>query len=158
MRFDAGAIAENRAGHLTPAQADAVRTYYRGAAARNVPVAMMMMLIVIIANALPNRTPQTPAHEWAIIAASIGVGAIALLSIWNVIAFGRDIAERKILAIDGPARRERQSARTFATYFLVIGGKRLKVDRTTYEMISPLQTYRAYYLPRSGFVVNLETL
>lgn len=158
MRVDATAVDENRAGRLTPSQAADVRAYYRGKTSREVPVASLMVLIVIIGGSRAIATTQSALQNAATIAAVVAIIAIALRSMWKVAALGRDVAERKVLSIEGSARAERRSNRTSPMHFININGLRLTSTRAMNDMIQPMSTYRAYYLPRSKVVVNLEVL
>lgn len=158
MRVDATALAENRAGRLTASQAADIRAYYRGKTSREVPVASLMVLIVILGGSHAIGTTRSVLQEVATIAAVVAIIAIALLSIWKVVALGRDVAEQKVLSIDGTARPERRTTKTSAMYFININSMRLTSTRAMYDMIQPIYTYRAYYLPRSKVLVNLEVL
>jgi hypothetical protein len=157
--LDPNAIDENRAGHLMPIQAEAAREHDRRLTSPRIGVAMMMFLIAILAASQVTRLAQTGFPRYTSELAIAAIVAIVLYTIWKYTigsGVGRDIADGKVVSMEGIGRKQRVRGTTFTMHFLKVNGTPFRLSRTAYEMLDPLRTYRVYYLPRSKVLVNLE--
>jgi hypothetical protein len=158
VHVNAAAFAENRAGRLTTAQVDEIRAYHRGKRSRDLPVAALMVLIVVLGGSRAFGASTSHVQDLGIAAAVIGVLAVVIVAIWNMFALATDVAQRQVRSVEGTVRPERRTTRGSSMYFINVNGKRLTSTRPIFDTVVPMQMYRVYFLPRSNLVVNLEVL
>lgn len=157
--LDASAIDENRAGRLTPSQAQTVLGEQRGVETRYLAMAVMMVVVVAI-GAIRGMRDLPPSARLLGIAGLLGGPILVVLLTKSMSStVKRDVSEGRVLSIDGPAARSMYQSRRSATYYLEVGGQSLKINRAAYHAFDPsARTYRGYYLPRTSKLVNLEIL
>jgi len=157
--FPPEALAENRNGHLTSNQADRLqrlvsgrRKSTRGVA---VPFAAIGVLLLVLSG------PAATANKrhlggWAFLAvAAVVFGAPAFDPLAS------DAREGRVETVQGAIGKRRvQSTRSSqpARYYLTIGGRQLRTFRSAYDQAPDAGYVRAFYLPRTRRLVNLERL
>lgn len=157
--FPAGALAENRSGRLTDDQA---RTFQRMVSGRRkstrglaVPVGAIGVLLLILSG--PEATTlKRHLAGWGFLAA---VAAILAAPAFDPLA--ADVRDGRVATVQGAiGKRRRQSTAPtrLARYYLVVAECQLKTFRSAYEAAPDAGYVRAYYLPRTRRLVNLDRL
>ncbi|HTK30045.1 MAG TPA: hypothetical protein VL309_10855 [Vicinamibacterales bacterium] len=157
--FPEAALPENRSGRLTSEQA---ALWQRIAAERRkgvrrmaVPIAAIGALLLFVSG------PASKAAERQ----ATGAGALALAAV-ILVASGRDrltadVREGRVEAVEGAigkSRTQSTGSGANARHYLDIAGRRLLALPLAYQAAPDGGIVRAYFLPRSGRVVNLERL
>lgn len=92
----------------------------------------------------------------------VGLAIAAFLIVRAIVgsdALTRDLRAGEVRSVEGAiAKSYLSGGRTRSTYFLDVGNRRFVVASGTYEAAPDAGHVRAYYLPRSGKLVNLERL
>src|SRR4249919_1488254 len=157
--FPAAAFPENRSGHLTSEQA---RRFERMVSGRRqstrglaVPVGAIGALLLIMSG--PAAT-EVKRHltGWGFVAA-----AAVILAAPAFDPLAADVREGRVEAIEGAVgkRRVQSTAHSgFTRYYLNIGGRQLRTYLSDYDAAPDAGYVRAYYLPRTRRLVNLERL
>ena len=157
--FPVEALAENRSGHLTSAQAGRFHRMVSGRRKSTwglaVPVGAIGALLLLLSG--PAATAVTRhLTGWGFVAA---VGVILVAPAFDPLA--ADVREGRVETIQGAVgkRRRQSSSRTgFTRYYLVVAGRRLRTYLSAYDAAPDAGYVRAYYLPRTRRLVNLERL
>lgn len=167
--FLLGALEANRAGWLTPEQTEAL-----GKAAQRIRIiAILVGLAFLAAGVLAWVLPllgmglfsdQTTRLIWSL--AAIGVGLYLLVRAFRPVPLQRDIQAGRVMAITGSGIRYRRvvtrsgesGQSTSITYYYIVAGEQFQVSERAYAALVEGLTYRAYYLPSSKRLVNIEPL
>src|SRR5580765_726585 len=158
--FHAEALAENRSGHLTGDQA--IRFQRMASGRRNstrglaVPVGAIGALLLILSG--PAATAATRhLAGWGFVAA-----AAVILAAPAFDPLAADVREGRVETVQGAVgKRLTQSkgpAGGTTRYYLNIAGRQLQTYLSAYEAAPDAGYVRAYYLPRTRRLVNLERL
>src|SRR5437588_164071 len=73
-------------------------------------------------------------------------------------ALSADVREGRVESVEGAIRKRVVRGRASNSFYLEIDRRRLQVSRSSYAAAPDAGIVRAYYLPRSRRVVNLERL
>jgi len=155
----AEALADNRSGKLTDEQ---VRTYQRIVSGRRrstwglaLPVGAIGMLLLVLSG--PEATTvKRHLAGWGFIAM---VAVILVAPAFDPMA--ADVRTRRVATVEGALgkRRRQLNAPAGSTrYYLVVANHWLRTFRPAYEAAPDAGYVRAYYLPRTRRLVNLERL
>jgi hypothetical protein len=157
--FSPEALAENRNGHLTGDQTrrfelmvSGRRKSTRGLA---LPVGAIGALLLVLSGPAATAVQRRLAG-WGFVAA-----AALLLAAPAFDPLAADVRDGRIEAVEGAIgkRRVQSAARTAsASYYLIIGGRQLRTYLPAYDAAPDAGYVRAYYLPRTRRLVNLERL
>ncbi len=157
--FPAAAFPENRSGRLTSEQA---RRFERMVSGRRqstrgvaVPVGAIGALLLIMSGPAATAVKRHLAG-WGFVAA-----AAAFLAAPAFDPLAADVREGRVESVEGAVgkRRRQSNRRTHGTrYYLNIGGRQLRTYLSAYEAAPDAGYARAYYLPRTRKLVNLERL
>ena len=157
--FPAEALPENRSGHLTSDQA---RRFERMVIGRRqstrglaVPFGAIGALLLIMSGPAATVVKRHLAG-WGFVAA-----AAVILAAPAFDPLAADVRERRVETVQGAVgkRRVQSGVRTGRTrYYLNIEGRRLLTYLSAYEAAPDAGYVRAYYLPRTRRLVNLERL
>jgi hypothetical protein len=158
--FPAAAFPENRSGRLTSEQA---RRFERMVSGRRqstrgvaVPVGAIGALLLIMSGPAATAVKRHLAG-WGFVAA-----AAVILAAPAFDPLAADVREGRVDAVEGAVgkRRRQSNSRRSATtrYYLTIGGRQLRTYLSAYEAAPDAGYVRAYYLPRTRKLVNLERL
>jgi len=157
--FPADALAENRSGRLTDDQA---RRFQRMVSGRRtstrslaVPVGAIGALLLVLSGPAATAGKRHLAG-WGFVAA-----AAVILAAPAFDPLAADAREGRVETVQGAVgkRRVQSIARTGSTrYYLKIGGRQLQTYLSAYDAAPDAGYVRAYYLPRTQRLVNLERL
>ncbi len=161
--FHADALQANREGRLTDAQretwAGADRTW-RG------NVRLMALVLGLAGVLLVAGIGQAPFPAFARLPIGalclIIAGALVYVSTLGGGALTRDLRDGRVEMVEGAISRERglpvYTGPNPERCYLNVGDRRLACSRTAYDAAPLAGSVRAYYLPRSRRLVNLEGL
>jgi hypothetical protein len=158
--FPATALAENRTGHLTSEQSG---RYQRMVAGRRqgmrslaLPIGAIGALLLLLNG--PGADPATRhLTGWGFLAAAATLFLIG--PAFDPLA--ADVRGNRVESVEGAIgkRRVTTMAHTRSVlYYLIVGGRRLRTYRSAYDAAPDAGYVRAYYLPRTKKLVNLERL
>jgi len=157
--FPAAAFPENRSGRLTSEQAlrfermvSGRRQSTRGLA---MPVGAIGALLLIMSGPADTAVKRHLAG-WGFVAA-----AAVILAAPAFDPLAADVRDGRVEAVEGAVakRRLQSTSRTAgARYYLNIGGRQLRTYLSAYDAAPDSGYVRAYYLPRTRKLVNLERL
>jgi hypothetical protein len=157
--FPAAAFPENRSGRLTSDQA---RRFERMVSGRRqgtrslaVPVGAIGALMLLLSGPAATAVNRHLAG-WGFVAA-----AAVILAAPAFDPLAADLREGRVDAVEGAIARRRTQpmSRTGGSrYYLTIGGRQLQTYRSEYDAAPSAGHVRAYYLPRTRKLVNLERL
>jgi hypothetical protein len=156
--LDPTAIPENRSGRITHAQGQEFldrqrrqdRSYYAMAA-------MMLVVVAIIGQDLIRKNPPS---NWIVPIAILLLPIVLVVFLIRSLSseVKQDVADGRVLSLEGAGETSMVRGRRNVSYILTINGERLRVTGKVYTLLESSRTYRAYYLPRTQQVVNLEVL
>jgi hypothetical protein len=157
--FPAAAFPENRSGRLNSEQA---RRFERMVSGRRqstrglaVPVGAIGALLLIMSGPAATAVKRHLAG-WGFVAA-----AAVILAAPAFDPLAADVREGRVETVEGAVgkRRRQSNSRTRgARYYLTIGGRQLRTYLSAYDAAPDAGYVRAYYLPRTRKLVNLERL
>ena len=157
--FPAEALAENRGGRLTDDQA---RRFQRMVSGRRkstrglaMPVGAIGALLLVVSGPAATAGKRHLAG-WGFVAATAVILAAPAFD-----PLAADAREGRVETVQGAVgkRRVQSLARTGSTrYYLKIGGRQLQTHLSAYDAAPDAGYVRAYYLPRTRRLVNLERL
>jgi hypothetical protein len=157
--FPAAAFPENRSGRLASEQAGRFermvsgrRQSTRGLA---VPFGAIGALLLILSGPAATAVKRHLTGWGFVAAAAVFLAAPAFDPL------AADVRDGRVDAVEGAVgKRQRQSASptSFTRYYLTIGGRELRTYRSAYDAAPDAGNVRAYYLPRTRKLVNLERL
>jgi hypothetical protein len=157
--FPAAAFPENRSGRLTSEQAGRFermvsgrRLSTRGIA---VPVGAIGALLLIMSGPAATAVKRH-LFGWGFVAA-----AAVILAAPAFDPLAADVREGRVESVEGAVgkrRRQSTSRRGRTRYYLTIGGRQLRTYLSAYDAAPDAGYVRAYYLPRTRKLVNLERL
>ena len=157
--FSSEALAENRSGHLTGDQArrfelmvSGRRKSTRGVA---VPVGAIGALLLVLSGP-PATAVKRHLAGWGFVAA-----AVMLLVAPTFDPLAADVRDGRVEAVEGAIGKRRVQSptkRAITRYYLNIGGRQLQTYLSAYDAAPDAGYVRAYYLPRTRKLVNLERL
>ena len=157
--FPAAAFPENRSGRLTSEQAGRFERMVSGRRQRTrgvaVPFGAIGALLLLISGPAATAVKRQ-LTGWGFVAA-----AAAFLAAPAFDPLGADLREGRVDAVEGAVGKRRRSslARTGgARYYLIIGSRQLRTYHSAYDAAPDAGYVRAYYLPRTRKLVNLERL
>jgi hypothetical protein len=157
--FPAEAPAQNRSGHLTGDQADRFQRMVSGRRKRTrslaVPVGAIGALLLVLSG--PEATAvKRHLAGWGFVAAAAMILAAPAFD-----PLAADVRDGRVETVQGAVgkRRVQSTGRTgFTRYYLNIGGCQLQTYLSAYDAAPDAGYVRAYYLPRTRRLVNLERL
>jgi hypothetical protein len=157
--FPAAAFPENRSGHLTSEQA---RRFERMVSGRRqstrgvaVPVGAIGALLLIMSGPAATALERNLAG-WGFMAA-----AALILAAPAFDPLAADVGEGRVEAVEGAVAKRRMQSMSpagSARYYLNVGGRQLRTYLSAYDAAPDVGYVRAYYLPRTRKLVNLERL
>jgi hypothetical protein len=157
--FPAEAFPENRSGRLTSEQA---RRFERMVSRRRqstrglaVPVGAIGALLLVMSGPTATEVTRHLAGWGFLVAAAVILAAPAFDPL------AADVRERRVETVQGAVakRRVQSMARTGGTrYYLNIGSCQLQTYLSAYDAAPDAGYVRAYFLPRTRRLVNLERL
>ena len=157
--FPAEALPENTGGHLTIEQKARLqrmvsgrRTSTRGVA---VPFAAIGVLLLVLSGPAATAS-RRHLGGWAFLAVAAMIVAAPAFD-----PLAADVREGRVEAVEGAVAKRRvqsMSRRAGARYYLNIGGRQLRTYLSAYDAAPDSGYVRAYYLPRTRKLVNLERL
>jgi hypothetical protein len=157
--FPAEALAENRSGHLTGDQTRRFQSLVSGRRKSTrglaVPVGAIGALLLILSGPAATALKRQLAG-WGFVAAAAMVLAAPAFD-----PLAADVREGRVETVQGAVgkRRAQSVSRTALTrYYLNIAGCQLQTHRSAYDAAPDAGYVRAYYLPRTRRLVNLERL
>jgi len=158
--FPSEALAENRSGHLTDDQARRFQLMVigrrKGVRGLALPVGAIAALLLGLSG--PAATAATrQLAGWGFAAA-----AALLLVAPTFDPLAADVRERRVDTVEGAIGKRRvqsSPARMAGTrYYLTVAGRQLRTYLSAYDAAPDAGYVRAYYLPRTRKLVNLERL
>src|SRR5262245_35153397 len=158
--FPVEALAENRSGRLTGDQAirfqRMVRGRRQGTRGLAVPVGAIGALLLILSGPAANAVTRHLAGWGFLTAAAVILAAPAFDPL------AADVREGRVETVQGAVgKRQTQGkgpAGGYTRYYLNIAGRQLQTYLSAYEAAPDAGYVRAYYLPRTRKLVNLERL
>ncbi len=153
------AVEANRRGLLGDAQRQAFRRMSWDRRKNELTVAGFLTAgaVVVALYAAPSAF-----HGQRVLVSVIGLAIAAFLVVRAIVgsdALTRDLRSGEVRSVDGAIGKSHLSGgRARGAYFLDVGGRRFGVATSTYEAAPDAGYVRAYYLPRSRKIVNLERL
>lgn len=152
------ALPDNRAGRLSPQQADAVAAQFRGKTRWTVWLGVAAIVIGGLLW-LPLTTPE-PDQEWV----GLGLAVVGLLVVAYSLGPGRarqtaDIASGSVSVYEGAVRPTRTLSQDDAQpFFYQACTERFSVSQSAFEALDGRYRYRLYYLPWTRQMVNIEPI
>jgi hypothetical protein len=157
--FPAAAFPENRSGHLTSEQAAKFQRMVSGRRQRTrslaVPVGAIGALLLIMSGPAANAVTRHLAG-WGFVAA-----AAVILAAPAFDPLAADVSDRRVETVEGAVRKRRLQSLAptpGGRYYLKVGSCQLQTYRSAYDAAPDAGYVRAYYLPRTRRLVNLERL
>jgi hypothetical protein len=158
--FPAEALAENRGGHLTGDQAIRFQRMVSGRRQRTrglaVPVGAMGALLLLLSGPAATAAKRQLAG-WGFVAAAV---VILIAPAFDPLA--ADVRDNRVEMVQGAVGKRRTYTKgppgSTSRYYLTIGGRQLLTYLSAYEAAPDAGYVRAYYLPRTRRLVNLERL
>jgi hypothetical protein len=158
--FPADALAENRSGHLTDDQAIRFQRMVRGRRKSTrglaVPVGAIGALLLILSGPAGTAAKRHLAGLGFVAAAAVILAAPAFDPL------AADVREGRVETIEGAVGKRRTQTKGPAGgtthYYLNIAGRQLLTYLSAYDAAPDAGYVRAYYLPRTRRLVNLERL
>jgi hypothetical protein len=157
--FSADALDDNRGGHLT---GDQVRRFEGMVAGRRkgtrglaLPVGAIGALLLVL-NGPAATAAKRQFAGWGFIGA-----AVLFLAAPAFDPLAADVREGRVKEVQGAVgkRRVQSGSRAgFTRYYLNVGGRQLQTYLSAYDAAPDAGYVRAYYLPRTLRLVNLERL
>jgi hypothetical protein len=157
--FPADAIDMNRVGDLTEGQRRNLGALSRYRRRNELSIAAFLSAGAAIVWFL--ASPSAPVVKRELIAG--GAAVLAAFFVVRSITGGdrltRDLHESRVESVEGAIGKRRVgNGRARASYFLEVGDRRFTIGSLTYRALPDAGWVRAYYLPLSRTVVNLEQL
>jgi hypothetical protein len=157
--FPAAALPENRTGHLT---GDQSRRFQRIVSGRRkstrglaLPVGAIGALLLVLSGPAATAVKRHLAG-WGFVAAAAMILAAPAFD-----PLAADVRGGRVETIEGAVGKRRVQStggRGFTRYYLNIAGYQLRTYRSDYDAAPDAGYVRAYYLPRTRRLVNLERL
>lgn len=158
--FSAAALEANRDRRLTPAQTERLQKLAKSDRFTNVLVGAALIGVAIFFSLIFDLPTWA---AWLIPLVCIPFGVVTLIKgthLGNPLE--RDLRHPVLGLLEGDVRRtvDRSdgSSNTAPSYYLHISGQRISIEQDEYEAAPSGGRFRAYVLPRSGHLVNLEYL
>jgi hypothetical protein len=152
-------MVENRSGHLTADQARRfqfmVSGRRKGARSLAMPVGAIGALLLSLSGPAATEVKRHFAG-WGFVAA-----AAALLAAPMFDPLAADVRDERVETVEGAIGKRRVSSNARArlsSYYLTIGGRQVRTSLAAYDAAPDAGYVRAYYLPRTRRLVNLERL
>ena len=153
------ALAENRRGHLTGDQARRFQLMVKGR--RNSVRGVALPFGAIAALLLLWTGPAATAAKRHLAGLGFLAAAVVLLIAPAFDPLAADVRDARVETVEGAIGKRRvqsQSKTGMTRYYLVIAGRQLRTYLSAYESAPDAGYVRAYYLPRTRKLVNLERL
>jgi hypothetical protein len=156
--FAPEALGENRSGHLTADQARRFQLMVsgrrKGTRSLALPVGAIAALLLFSSGPAATEVKRHLAG-WGFVAA-----AAALLAAPMFDPLAADVLDERVETVEGAIGKRRvNSTRTrLSSYYLTIGGRQLRTHLSAYDAAPDAGYVRAYHLPRTRRLVNLERL
>ena len=158
--FPVQALAENRSGHLTGDQAvrfqRMVSGRRQGARGLAVPVGAIGALLLILSGPAATAVRRNLAG-WGFVAAA---AMILIAPVFDPLA--ADVRDGRVEMVQGAVGKRRTQGKGpgggITRYYLNISGRQLQTYLSAFEAAPDAGYVRAYYLPRTRKLVNLERL
>ena len=157
--FSPEALAENHSGHLTDDQARRFQLIVggrrKGTRGLALPVGAIGALLLALSGPAETAVKRHLAG-WGFVAA-----AAAFLAAPTFDPLAADVRDGRVETVQGAIgkRRVQSPTRTaFTRYYLNIAGRQLRTYLSDYDAAPDAGYVRAYYLPRTRRLVNLERL
>jgi hypothetical protein len=157
--FPPEALAENRRGHLTGDQARRFQIMVNGR--RNSVRGLALPVGAIAALLLFWSGPAATAAKRHFAGLGFLAAAVVLLIAPAFDPLAADVRDARVETVEGAIGKRRvqsQSKTGMTRYYLVIAGRQLRTYLSVYETAPDAGYVRAYYLPRTRKLVNLERL
>jgi hypothetical protein len=153
--LDLGSLPANRAGRLTPAQAERVRGKHRG---RGLALLVFGGLAMAFGGWSLWHEPASSGRSDAWTALVLGTVIVALR--WT--DFGRsnakEIAAGQVKWVDGPIRIRSLTGDSHTSYYYQIDGQDFPTTEDGAQAIDASLRHRLYHVPGSDVIVNIEPL
>jgi hypothetical protein len=157
--FPADALEMNRVGDLTEAQRRGLGALSGYRRRNELTIAAFLLAGASIVWFLASPTAPLLKRELIAGGAAVLAAFFVVRSITGGDALTRDLRESRVESVEGAIGKRRVSGgRARSTYFLDVGDRTFKVAMATYQAAPDAGWVRAYYLPLSRKVVNLELL
>jgi hypothetical protein len=156
--FPASALADNRSGRLSAEQRprfqNMVRERRGGARRLAVPVGAIAVLLLVLSG------PEATSAKRHLAGLGFAAAAAAILIAPAFDPLAADVRDGRVAVVDGAiAKRRVQSRRpSGARYYLDIAGRHLLTYPAASDAAPDAGYVRAYFLPRTHHLVNLERL
>ncbi len=157
--FSPQALAENHSGHLTDDQARRfqfmVIARRKGTRSLALPVGAIGALLLLL-NGPATTAVKRHLAGWGFVAA---VAVLLAAPAFDPLA--ADVRDGRVETIEGAIGKRWAQSRGSAAltrYYLIVAGRQLRTYRSAYDAAPDAGYVRAYYLPRTRRLVNLERL
>jgi hypothetical protein len=151
--FEPTALDANRAGRLTPAQAQRLRGKRRGRGA-----ALLVFGALCIGFGGWDLATTDGGHSDAVGALVLGVILIAMR--WSNFgqSYAAQIAAGRVAWVDGPIRIRSITGDSHEAYWYEVAGREFQTTEEGAKAIVEKLRYRVYHVPDSDLMVNIEPL
>ena len=148
----------NQVGELSDQQRQNLGALSRYRRRNAATIALFLLAVAAILMFAPN--PRAPLVQRELIAAGAVLIAAFLVvrAVTGSDALTRDLRESRVQSVEGAIGKRRLSGRTQGVYFLDVGDRSFKVGPSTYHDAPDAGWVRAYYLPLSKMIVNIQRL
>ena len=149
-------LEENRSGELSDQQRKNLGALSRYRRRNAATIALFCVAAAAILLFAPN--PRAPLVERELIAAAAGLLAAFLVvrAVTGNDALTRDLHESRVESVEGAIGKRRRSTGRLANYYLDVGDRTFSVGPGWYRDAPDAGWVRAYYLPLSKMIVNIE--
>jgi hypothetical protein len=149
-------LEENRIGELSDQQRKNLGALSRYRRRNAATIAMFCLAVAAILLFAPN--PRAPLVTRELIAAAAGLLAAFFIvrAVTGNDALTRDLHESRVESVEGAIGKRRLSTGRMANYYLDVGDRTFSVGSGWYHQAPDAGWVRAYYLPLSKMIVNVE--
>jgi hypothetical protein len=151
-RFQSGALAANRAGHLTDLQRVMILGRFAAYAIGGFIAVALFFAYLIYTDGLSEGL-------WVLAAVIVGMAALSIYLGRKSLSSILDCLWGRVITVKGPVAKDLEvSTDSSASYYYELDKAVFRVSEAGYEALVAGLTYRLYFLPRSQKLVNIEAV
>lgn len=146
----------NRVGDLSDTQRRNLETLSKYRRRNELSIAALLVAVALMVTYFTSSTLSAVRREVFAGSALVVAAFLLVRSITGTDALTRDLQESRVESVEGAIGKRLISGRRSSTYFVDVGNRSFRVGRARYDAAPQAGWVRAYYLPLSRTIVNLE--